>query len=63
MTQVAKIKNTYYVYLTKDKMNPYTVMRKWLSPDVYGLREHVRTLEKFADLKSCLLYIADRIEE
>ena len=62
MRQVAKIKN-YSVYLTNDKMNPYTIKKRWLIPGEYGLRERTKTLDKFANLQSCLLYIADLIDE
>lgn len=60
MAQVAKILN-YIVESTTDKINPYTVKSKYFS--LKDCRWHTKTEIKYADLKSCLLYIADRLPE
>lgn len=60
MAQVAKIRN-YIVYMTTDKVNPYTVKHRYFSTIDWGW--HTKTEIKYADLKSCLLYIADKVNE
>lgn len=60
MALVAKVRE-YRVYSTNDRLNPYTVKVKFFSMKDCGL--HEKTVVKYADLKSCLLYIADNIKE
>lgn len=60
MALVAKVQE-YRVYSTNYRLNPYTVKHKYFS--MKDCRWHEETLVKYADLKSCLLYIADNIKE
>ena len=60
MALVAKVQE-YRVYSTNDRINPYIVKVKFFSMKDCGW--HEKTVVKYADMKSCLLYIADNIHE
>ena len=57
---VVKVKD-YRVVKTENKMNPYTVKQRYFSIVDYGW--HERTVVKFADLKSCMYYLAEVVTD
>lgn len=64
MAQIAKIRN-YIIYCDIDREKPYynAYVIKKRTYSAVDFRWHTKTVEKYADLKSCLLYIADEINE
>lgn len=63
MKLVANGKKFSIVYRPDSKTNPYTVYRHtWgLRECGYGMSEHKRIEVKYADLRSCLFYLANSI--
>lgn len=50
-------------YDNKTNTNPYRVYLVWYSPSPLGLREHKKLVNRYADLYSCALLMADHARE
>lgn len=57
---IVKVKD-YRVVKTDSKMNPYTVKQRYFSMVDCGW--HERTVAKYADLKSCMYYLAEAVTD
>lgn len=57
---VVKVKD-YRVVKTENKMNQYTVKQRYFS--IVDCGWHERTVVKFADLKSCMYYLAEVVTD
>lgn len=57
---VVKVKD-YRVVKTENKMNQYTVKQRYFSLVDCGW--HERTVAKYADLKSCMYYLAEAVTD
>lgn len=61
MTRLVVKVMDYRVVKTENKMNPYTVKQRYFSIADCGW--HERTVVKFADLKSCMYYLAEVVTD